>query len=40
MIKEASKNRVGTRMEQFQMGNMSTPEILTDKINSILENHQ
>lgn len=40
VIKAASKNRVGTRIEQFQMGRKSTPEILEEKLKSIMENHQ
>lgn len=40
VIEAASKNRVGTRIEQFQMGRKSTPEILNAKIDSVLKNHQ
>jgi hypothetical protein len=38
VIKAASKNRVGTRTTQFQMGSKSTPENLSEKLESILKN--
>lgn len=40
VIQAASKNRVGTRTEQFQMGRKSTAEILSKQIDSILKNHR
>ncbi|WP_035141750.1 polysaccharide deacetylase family protein [Flavobacterium daejeonense] len=40
VIEAASKNRVGTRIEQFQRGGKSTPEILNAKIDTILKNYQ
>ncbi|MGY5356160.1 polysaccharide deacetylase family protein [Wenyingzhuangia sp. IMCC45467] len=40
VIKAASKNRVGTRTEQFQMGRKSTSEILSNKIDTILKNKE
>lgn len=36
IIKFASKNRVGTRHYEFQMGSNSTPEILNNKLDSLL----
>ncbi|SHG13322.1 Polysaccharide deacetylase [Flavobacterium fluvii] len=38
IIKIVSKNRVGTRTSEFQMGSKSTPESLSDKLESILKN--
>lgn len=40
VINAASKNRVGTRVKQFQMGTKSTPEILSNQIDSILKKQQ
>lgn len=38
VIKAASKNRVGTRTSEFQMGSKSTPENLSEKLESLLKN--